>query len=183
MAETPLGDDKVMEASGKGGKLGGGSKLFPTATGMALNKKVVSYADVCLGINGNMYDNDSSEDDGPLGVDTNCESSDDEVLKDVNEPEEDPLCPVFKVTKEELKEAQQQWRMLLIVNLLGKKVGLRILQTRLMKLWKPIGVMDVIDLENDYYIVRFSEMIDLYKAFMDGPWRVVDHYLIVQRWH
>lgn len=38
------------------------------------------------------------------------------------------------------------------MKLLGKRVGLRFFQNRLMKMWQPVGTMDVIDLENDYFL-------------------------------
>lgn len=96
--------------------------------------------------------------------------------------EENPLCPVVKVTKEDIKVAQQPWRMALIVKILGKGVGLRFLQYRLSKLWQPEVSMEVINLENDYFLVRLGDRRDIERAFFDGPWKIYDHYLIVQRW-
>lgn len=59
---------------------------------------------------------------------------------------------------------------------------MRFLQARLLKLWKPVGVMEFIDIENDYFLVRFEETSDAVKVLLGGPWIVLDHYLIVQKW-
>lgn len=38
------------------------------------------------------------------------------------------------------------------------------------------------DLANDFYLVQLSSIEDYKHALFEGPWKVVDHYLIVQRW-
>lgn len=42
--------------------------------------------------------------------------------------------------------------------------------------------MEIIDLDNDYFLIRFGEESDLFRIFEGGPWGILDHYLIMQRW-
>lgn len=38
------------------------------------------------------------------------------------------------------------------------------------------------DISNDYFLVRFSDDGDYKHALFEGPWLILDHYLLVQRW-
>lgn len=54
--------------------------------------------------------------------------------------------------------------------------------SRLQKLWNPIGAFKMIDMPNNYFTVRFTEDKDYRFALEEGPWMVVGHYLMCQRW-
>ncbi|XP_039029459.1 uncharacterized protein LOC120163645 [Hibiscus syriacus] len=73
-------------------------------------------------------------------------------------------------------------RRLIIVQLLGRKNGYKTLMDRINQLWKPKGQFQVVDLDNDYYIVMFTNEDDYIRVLMDGPWMVYGNYLIVQPW-
>jgi hypothetical protein len=49
-------------------------------------------------------------------------------------------------------------------------------------MWVRKGVISIIDLGNDYYLVAFTHEDDQYAALMDGPWFIYDHYLTVKEW-
>jgi hypothetical protein len=49
-------------------------------------------------------------------------------------------------------------------------------------MWVKKGVISIIDLGNDYYLVAFTHEDDQYAALMDGPWFIYDHYLTVKEW-
>ncbi|KAL4387446.1 hypothetical protein GQ457_09G020350 [Hibiscus cannabinus] len=49
-------------------------------------------------------------------------------------------------------------------------------------LWKPTGEFQLIDLENDYFLVKFSVEGDYVNVLADGPWTIFGHYLTVQPW-
>ena len=72
--------------------------------------------------------------------------------------------------------------MALIVKLMGKRLGMRFLKIRLQKLLSLEGSFNFIDMENDYYLVRFFEVKDYNFVLSEGPWLIADHYLVVQRW-
>jgi hypothetical protein len=49
-------------------------------------------------------------------------------------------------------------------------------------MWVRKGVISIIDLGNDYYLVAFSNSEDQHEALMNGPWFIYDHYLTVKEW-
>ncbi|KAL4320027.1 hypothetical protein GQ457_18G015790 [Hibiscus cannabinus] len=69
-----------------------------------------------------------------------------------------------------------------IVRLLGKSIGYRALLNRVKSLWNPKGDMCIIDLDNDYYLVRFAIEEDFQKVLSEGPWVIYGSYLTVQPW-
>lgn len=57
----------------------------------------------------------------------------------------------------------------IIIKLLGKRIGLRMIQARLPKLWQINGNLEVIDLQHEFFIVRFSNWGDYAHVFYGGP--------------
>lgn len=51
-----------------------------------------------------------------------------------------------------------------------------------MSLWKPSGRMDCVDLEKDFFLIRFSLKEDYERVLKDGPWFVGGHYLSIRNW-
>ncbi|XP_058784964.1 uncharacterized protein LOC131659629 [Vicia villosa] len=49
-------------------------------------------------------------------------------------------------------------------------------------MWVRRGVISIIDLSNDYYLVAFSHEDDKKAAMENGPWFIYDHYLTVKDW-
>ncbi|XP_061362264.1 uncharacterized protein LOC133306016 [Gastrolobium bilobum] len=49
-------------------------------------------------------------------------------------------------------------------------------------MWNISGTYEFIDLENDYFLFRFSNKNDYSHVLEDGPWIIADHYVVVQRW-
>ncbi|KAJ1379762.1 Zinc finger, CCHC-type [Sesbania bispinosa] len=158
-----------------------GKILFPTSIGMSLERKVTSYRDICFGMDNDheSVHEDTSEDDSS-GFNSESEGSDseEEFLRNL-----DPLCPIVKISRMEKKYLCTPWKKAVIVKLLGKRIGLKMLQTRLSKLWQTTSSMEIINLENDYFLLRFSNVDDLNYVFENGPWMIMDHYLVVQKWH
>ncbi|KAL4290564.1 hypothetical protein GQ457_14G013460 [Hibiscus cannabinus] len=70
----------------------------------------------------------------------------------------------------------------LIVRLLGRSIGYRALKNRVLALWRPMGEVSIVDLENDYHLIRFAVDADYDKVLTGGPWMVYDCYLTVQPW-
>ncbi|KAL4310986.1 hypothetical protein GQ457_01G041260 [Hibiscus cannabinus] len=50
-----------------------------------------------------------------------------------------------------------------IVRLLGRSIGYRTLVTRVHALWKPVGNIQVVDLDNNFFLVRFENISDYNK--------------------
>ncbi|XP_019161966.1 PREDICTED: uncharacterized protein LOC109158503 [Ipomoea nil] len=103
----------------------------------------------------------------------------DEISDDEND---DPLCPTIRLTKKEVEEIRASRRKTLIIKVMGRSVGYAYLLRRHVTMWKPKGSMDLIAIDNDYFLVRFGLVDDLEFAMFEGPWMVLDHYLLVKQW-
>ncbi|XP_039058597.1 uncharacterized protein LOC120202198 [Hibiscus syriacus] len=73
-------------------------------------------------------------------------------------------------------------KQVIITRLLGKKIGYKALMNRIQMLWMPIGNFNLIDLDNDYYLVKFENIEDYTRVLTDGPWMIFGSYLTVQPW-
>lgn len=104
--------------------------------------------------------------------------SDDEDMSE----EDDHECPVVKLSKEEKIQLRKPWRQSLIVKVLGRRVGYTYLVKRLHTIWHPKAKMELVALDEDYFLVKFNSVIDFEYAKYGGPWMVLDHYVIVQEW-
>lgn len=88
----------------------------------------------------------------------------------------------FILSKTEEKRIYKPWRRGVIVRLLGRRIGYQALETRLKQMWVQNGVISIIDLSNDYYLVVFTNEDDHNIALSDVTWFIYDHYLTVQEW-
>ncbi|XP_058725763.1 uncharacterized protein LOC131597062 [Vicia villosa] len=91
-------------------------------------------------------------------------------------------CPRFSFSAEEEERMQRPWRRGVIVKLLGRRIGYKALENRLNQMWVRKGVISIIDLSNDYFLVAFSHEDDKKAAMANGPWFIYDHYLAVKDW-
>ncbi|XP_061363787.1 uncharacterized protein LOC133307312 [Gastrolobium bilobum] len=88
----------------------------------------------------------------------------------------------FRCTKEAKQRLRSPWKNAIIVKLLGKKVGVMYMKTKLESLWSKLGSIVVADLGNDFFSVKFSSVEDLNLALTGGPWVLMGHYLAIRRW-
>ncbi|KAK8553972.1 hypothetical protein V6N12_030951 [Hibiscus sabdariffa] len=70
----------------------------------------------------------------------------------------------------------------LIVRLLGRSIGYRMLWNHIQALWAPQGNIQLVDLDKDYYLVKFVVDEDYVKVLAEGPWIIFGNYLTVQPW-
>lgn len=103
------------------------------------------------------------------------------MLED-EEDDLDPLCPKIPVSIEERRNLCKPWRRAIIIKLLGRTVGYRYLYARLTKIWNPSSNFELIDLQKEFFVVRFAEKSDYHKVLFDGPSMVLGHYLTGQQW-
>ncbi|MBA0826758.1 hypothetical protein Goarm_011581 [Gossypium armourianum] len=73
-------------------------------------------------------------------------------------------------------------KQIVVVRFLGRTIGYKALINRIQALWKPIWDFQVINIENDYELVKFSMIHDYTKALTKGPWVVFGNYLMIQPW-
>ncbi|MBA0701579.1 hypothetical protein Goari_026899 [Gossypium aridum] len=59
-----------------------------------------------------------------------------------------------------------------IVKLLGSKIGFNALNNKITLLWKPKGSFQLMDLDNEFYLVQFDDTDDYKNVLTGGPWVV-----------
>ncbi|XP_061336480.1 uncharacterized protein LOC133283612 [Gastrolobium bilobum] len=141
-------------------------------------KSSISYRDKVIQLNGQKYSSPEEEDEWSISQREEEEAEDMDEAKE----EDDPICPTYRVSKEQHKEDCKQWRKALIIKLLGRKINPKFLMTKLEKQWNLVGSYELITLDNGHLLIRFKEERDYIHVLQDGSWIVVEHYLVVQRW-
>ncbi|KAE9448537.1 hypothetical protein C3L33_19556, partial [Rhododendron williamsianum] len=91
----------------------------------------------------------------------------------------------IKITfsKEHLKRIRANWKGCLIIKLLGKNIGFKVLMDKLNHLWNLEGTIVPVDVGLGFYVIRFESKVDYLRVYMGGPWIIQDHYLTVRKWH
>lgn len=69
-----------------------------------------------------------------------------------------------------------------ILKLLGCNIGFSVLQNKLYNLWRPSVTLHMMDIENEYFLVKFQNKLDYEMALSEGPWIIFGQYLTVQPW-
>ncbi|ONI23633.1 hypothetical protein PRUPE_2G199900 [Prunus persica] len=75
------------------------------------------------------------------------------------------------------------WRNAIIIKLMGRTHTYSFLLARLRQKWSLLkGAMSLIDLENNFYVVRFVLEDDMRYVFSREPWVIAGQSLVMQRW-
>ncbi|MCI25113.1 hypothetical protein A2U01_0046302, partial [Trifolium medium] len=74
------------------------------------------------------------------------------------------------------------WKDALVIKLLGKKLGYNMMKKKLETTWKLVGGIELMDIGNAFYMVKFDGEDDKNKVINGGPWMIYDHYLAVSLW-
>ncbi|KAJ4844626.1 hypothetical protein Tsubulata_031965 [Turnera subulata] len=90
--------------------------------------------------------------------------------------------PAIRLSEAFKERLERRWDFAVVVKLLGRPIGYRTLCTRLQALWKPTRSIKIVDLENDFYLVRMDYEEDYYHALAEGPSVIMGHALSVQPW-
>ncbi|KAI8027770.1 Uncharacterized protein LOK49_LG02G01142 [Camellia lanceoleosa] len=90
--------------------------------------------------------------------------------------------PQIVLPKKLLHRIRQSWTNSLIVRLLGKSIGYRLLCTKVKNLWALQDEFNAIDLGCSYFLFKFSSQEDCAYVYSGGPWVILDHYLTVRKW-
>ncbi|CAN1792134.1 hypothetical protein LINPERHAP1_LOCUS19553 [Linum perenne] len=93
-----------------------------------------------------------------------------------------PRCPRVRFSEEEIAQFYKPWSKALVVRVLEKSFPYQALRRWLEFLWAKRGRIQVADLSNDFFLVRFSDVDDYHRAAFDGPWKMFDYYITVARW-
>ncbi|XP_024043278.1 uncharacterized protein LOC112099971 [Citrus clementina] len=100
---------------------------------------------------------------------------------DVTYREEEPM-PFIAFSSRVHERLVEPWENSVVVKILGRNLGYRVLSSRLNRIWSSTTGFEIIDLANDYFLIRFNNNNDLEYALTEGPWTVMGHYLSVQKW-
>lgn len=85
-------------------------------------------------------------------------------------------CPHITLSSEERERIRRPRKNMLIITLLGKKINYPILRRKVEQAWASTAPIQVVDVGNDYYFVRFESLDDYDFALTGGPWKIFDHY-------
>ncbi|KAH1048234.1 hypothetical protein J1N35_039018 [Gossypium stocksii] len=69
-----------------------------------------------------------------------------------------------------------------VLKMLGWNLEITTLHNRLYGVWKPSKPFQLMDVENDYFLVKFQSTVDYDKVLSQGPWVIFGHYLTDQPW-
>ncbi|CAN1154213.1 hypothetical protein LINPERHAP2_LOCUS19877 [Linum perenne] len=83
-----------------------------------------------------------------------------------------PRCPKIQFSEDEVKQFCKPWSKALVVRVLEKSFGYPALRRRLEFLWAKGGHIQVSDLSNDFFLVRFLDADDYQRAAFHGSWKV-----------
>lgn len=91
---------------------------------------------------------------------------------------------VVNIEVDECKQLWAPWRRALVVKLLGRNVSSRILSQRLTDMWALNRRLEIVDLEDGFFVVRFVSKEDYMAALENYPWTIQGHYLTISKfWH
>ncbi|KAI7988230.1 Uncharacterized protein LOK49_LG13G01141 [Camellia lanceoleosa] len=109
--------------------------------------------------------------------------SDDEEIEDLTNLDSETLgIPRISLPKKLLAKIQKPWKNCLIIKLLGKKVGYKLLMSKIRKIWDLQGDFEAIDLDSGFLLLKFQMKEDCSYVYTGGPWIVLDHYLTIRKW-
>lgn len=80
-----------------------------------------------------------------------------------------PLLPQVKLDPRLLDNLYEPWRDALVIKLLEKTVGYRVMKERLQRLWKLQGGFEILDVDNGYFMVKFDLQSDKETVTRGGP--------------
>ncbi|KAI9124351.1 hypothetical protein K1719_004273 [Acacia pycnantha] len=147
-----------------------------------------SFSEILQGINHAEREDGNVDDNNPLAKDMLSDDS----LSETEEEDSEPLCvitenknrnfPTFAFSDKMKKRLYKAWDKAVIIKLLGKTIGYKILLSILQSWWAKKGVIRLINIGNGYFVVKLTNREDYFHALTGGPWLLFDHYLTVMPW-
>ncbi|CAN1841757.1 hypothetical protein LINPERHAP1_LOCUS36599 [Linum perenne] len=89
-----------------------------------------------------------------------------------SESSSNPRCPVISFSEEEILSFYKPWSKALVVKVLEKAFSFLVIKRRLESLWARSGRIQVSDMANNFFLIRFSKEKDYQRALFEGPCRV-----------
>lgn len=88
----------------------------------------------------------------------------------------------INLTEEDKIRIYEPWKYSIVVKLFGKRMLHQYLKRKIQHLWRPTETFSVIDLGEDFFIIKFTKKENMEKALHQGPWFVNGHHLSVIKW-
>lgn len=73
-------------------------------------------------------------------------------------------------------------RQTVIVRMLERLIGHRVLSSRIETLWGLTSDDKIVDLDNNYFLIKLASQNDYNRVLMGDPWMMYGYYLVVQPW-
>ncbi|OMO70978.1 hypothetical protein COLO4_28420 [Corchorus olitorius] len=130
-----------------------------------------SYKDsLTLGVLGSYINcNSDEETEVPPSATTISTSQSDEVIN-------------ITLSNSDKERLAKRWAQSLIVKVYGKKVGFKFLSLKLAQLWKLKKFPAIVDLGEDFFLLKFEFENDYHYVLKEGPWFIGGHFLTVRKW-
>lgn len=78
--------------------------------------------------------------------------------------------PQIRFSKKVMKELTEAIHCTVVVRLLTSGLGYNGLQSAIKSMWKPNGEFHIVDMENQYFLVKLDNKADYLHALFNGPW-------------
>lgn len=85
-------------------------------------------------------------------------------------------------SKEKLQRLREPWRNTLMAKVLGMSINRNFLVDRVNRMWKTKDRLEVIDLGQDIFLLKFHNGDDMERALYGGPWFILNQYLMLTKW-
>ncbi|XP_021828929.1 uncharacterized protein LOC110769292 [Prunus avium] len=90
--------------------------------------------------------------------------------------------PSIQFSERAMDRICKPWKNALIVKFLGRSHTYNNIHDRLQQKWSLKGGWKLVDLVNDYFVVKFELEEDLNFVLTEGPWSIAGQYLVLKKW-
>lgn len=90
-------------------------------------------------------------------------------------------CPELVLSVLEERHIAKLWEKGVIIKMLERRIAYKVLENRVHQMWARRGILNIVDLGHEYYLVTFTSKEDQAFALMEGSWLIYDHYLTVRK--
>ncbi|KAK4258861.1 hypothetical protein QN277_005261 [Acacia crassicarpa] len=98
----------------------------------------------------------------------NCDKDDGRPLCEISENPNRNF-PTFAFSEKMKKRLYKAWNCAVIVKLLGKSIGYKMMLSILQPLWAKKGVIRLINIGNEFYVVKLTKRDDYFHMLNGGP--------------
>ncbi|XP_054801506.1 uncharacterized protein LOC129305527 [Prosopis cineraria] len=113
----------------------------------------------------------TSEEDGDITL------GKDDVSFEVNDG-----IPSITFSSQVLSVLDKKMGFSVVIKLLGRKISYRQLRMQLQLIWRPLRLFQLNDVDDECFLVKFSNEEDFQRILTTDPWVIYGHYLTVQPW-